>query len=65
MALEVDGPSHYLLPGGRETNGSTLLKRRVLSMLGYKVMSVPYWEWNGLKDHVAKDAYLGRVLTSH
>ncbi|EOD39764.1 hypothetical protein EMIHUDRAFT_251391 [Emiliania huxleyi CCMP1516] len=33
VAVEVDGPSHFLLPDGRgvrKPNGSTLLKRRLL-----------------------------------
>ena len=62
IALEVDGPSHYLLPGRRTANGNTVLKRRVLSMLGYKSVSVPFWDWNRLKGAVAKDAYLRKVL---
>jgi len=63
VALEVDGPWHYLLPGERDANGSTLLKRRVLSQLGYQVVSVPHWEWDGAtKSNKGKDVYLRRVL---
>ena len=63
VALEVDGPSHYLLPGERDANGSTLLKRRVLSQLGYQVVSVPHWEWDdATKSNKGKDVYLRRVL---
>ena len=62
IALEVDGPSHYLLPGRRTANGNTVLKTRVLSMPGYKSVSVPFWDWDGLEGQVAKDAYLRKVL---
>ena len=62
LAIEVDGPSHYLLPAGREANGNTRLKRCVLLQLGYQVASVPYWEWNGLEGDDAKDVYLRRLL---
>jgi hypothetical protein len=44
VALEVGGPSHYLLSRRRTANGNTVvLKRRVLSMPGYTSVSVPFW----------------------
>jgi len=43
IAVEVDGPTHFL---GREPTGTTLLKRRQLQHLGWKLVSVPYWEWD-------------------
>jgi len=58
----VNGPHHFLLPGGREVDRRTRLKRRVLSQLGYQVASVPYWEWDGLEGDDAKDVYLRRLL---
>jgi len=62
IAIEVDGPGHYLLPARRTANGNTVLKTRVLSMPGYKSVSVPFWDWDGLEGQVAKDAYLRKVL---
>lgn len=62
VAVEVDGPWHYLMPRGREANGATQMKRRVLSRLGYQVVSVPHWEWRDLEGNAAKDAYLRRAL---
>jgi hypothetical protein len=62
VALEVDGPWHYLMPRGREANGATQLKRRILSRLGYQLVSVPHWEWRDLEGNDAKDAYLWRAL---
>eukprot|EP00284_Hemiselmis_tepida_P002045 CAMPEP_0174951136 /NCGR_PEP_ID=MMETSP1355-20121228/94694_1 /TAXON_ID=464990 /ORGANISM="Hemiselmis tepida, Strain CCMP443" /LENGTH=415 /DNA_ID=CAMNT_0016198783 /DNA_START=36 /DNA_END=1283 /DNA_ORIENTATION=- len=61
IAIEVDGPAHFL-SNTRQANGSTLLKRRLLKKLGYRVVSVPYWEW-GIKDDNEHDAYLRRLLS--
>ena len=57
VALEVDGPSHFLgLTTGqvpqassrlRET-GATGLKHRLLARAGWTVVQVPYWEWVAL-----------------
>jgi hypothetical protein len=47
IAVEVDGPSHFI-GGSRAPNGATLLKRRHLELLGYSVVPVPYWEWDAL-----------------
>ena len=44
VALEVDGPFHY----DTYTNaplGATAAKRRALALMGYTVLSLPYWEW--------------------
>ena len=62
VAIEVDGPWHFLLPGGRQPSGNTMLKRRILSMLGYKMVSVPHWEWYNLTVDHDQDAYLRSVL---
>ena len=51
IAIEVDGPSHFLLPdsqGVRAPNGPTKLKRRLLAAAGWRVISVPFYEWDGL-----------------
>ena len=51
IAIEVDGPSHFLLPDGRgvrRPNGPTLLKRRLLAAAGWRVISIPFYEWDGL-----------------
>ena len=50
VAVEVDGPTHFLV--GRDAHtptGATLLKRRQLGALGWpRLVSVPYWEWDAL-----------------
>jgi hypothetical protein len=41
--------AHAQGPSARLPNGSTLLKQQQLGQLGYKVVSVPYWEWMALR----------------
>ena len=59
FAIEVDGPTHFLLPDGRgvrKSTGPTLLKRRLLASAGWRVISVPFSECNGLTA-VARQTY--------
>ena len=57
--VEVDGPSHFLQDSTKMT-GSTLLKYRQLQMLGYRLVKVPYFEWNWARGDWA--TYLGAKL---
>ena len=64
-AVEVDGPSHYLMNArGRcvVENGPTRLKSRLLRRLGWDVTHVPFFEWDGLRGSEAQDAYLRSKL---
>ena len=64
VAVEVDGPSHFLLPDGRgvrKPNGPTLLKRRLLAAAGWRVISVPFYELDGLTA-VERLTYLERAV---
>ena len=45
IAVEVDGPSHFVGRSHQPT-GSTLLKHRQLRYFGWRLESVPYWEWD-------------------
>jgi len=57
VAVEVDGPSHFL---GRKPSGGTLLKRRQLrSLEGWLLLSVPHWDWPRTAQ---RQAYLRRRL---
>jgi hypothetical protein len=64
IGIEVDGPSHFM---NREPTGSTLLKRRQVSILdGIRIISVPYWEWDKLgNDRVKKQVYLRSKFGLH
>ena len=61
VGVEVDGPSHFI---GRELTGSTILKhRQVTNLDGISLISVPYWEWDKLKnDSKKKQQYLRTLL---
>ncbi|EOD30243.1 hypothetical protein EMIHUDRAFT_351578 [Emiliania huxleyi CCMP1516] len=67
IAIEVDGPTHFLLPDGRgvrKPNGHTLIKRRLLAAAGWRVISVPFFEWDGLHSAGERQAYLEWVVAS-
>uniref|UniRef100_A0A7S4F983 RAP domain-containing protein n=2 Tax=Chrysotila carterae TaxID=13221 RepID=A0A7S4F983_CHRCT len=61
VGVEVDGPSHFF---GRDPSGPTLLKRRQLRKLGgWKLCSVPYWEWDEVwSDAPRRQQYLLQLL---
>ena len=65
VAIEVDGPFHFLLPDGRglrRPNGPTLLKRRLLAAAGWRVISVPFYEWDGFATANGQQTYLERAV---
>jgi hypothetical protein len=51
VGVEVDSPFHFIW---HEPSGATQLKRRQLRPLGWRLVSVPYWEW----DEVAASSQL-------
>ena len=55
-AVEFDGPSHFL--SCRLPVGGTLMKRRHLELLGYIVVSLPFWEWDQLTGSDERKEYL-------
>ena len=66
LAVEVDGPSHFIHNPGTQgeqlPTGSTILKRRLLRMAGWCVLSVPFYEWDPLTNPQAQCQYLRRCL---
>ena len=61
----MDGPTHFLLPDGRgvrKSNGPTLLKRRLLAAAGWRVTSVPFYEWDGFATANERQTYLQGLL---
>lgn len=59
LGVEVDGPRHFL---GRRPSGATALKRRQVRAFGTPLVSIPYWEWDGMRDGGARVAFLRRAL---
>ncbi|KAJ1488073.1 RAP domain-containing protein [Baffinella frigidus] len=57
VAIEVDGPYHYAADSRRPL-GATVMKRSHLALLGYELVSVPYWEWDALDTREEKQDYL-------
>jgi len=59
LAIEVDGPWHFVRHGNR-VDGPTQYRNRALAARGYTVISIPHWEWNRLSSqqrvHLLKDA---------
>ncbi len=47
---------------GREPSGATVLKRRQMRQLGWRLAWVPYWEWDAQKGSEARAAYLSAKL---
>ncbi|CEM07025.1 unnamed protein product [Vitrella brassicaformis CCMP3155] len=68
VALEVDGPFHYQSLGLGQSlqdpdtppqiTPKTLFKRRILKQLGWKVTSIPYFEWHALRSRKDKEEYV-------
>ena len=47
VALEVDGPSHFVHGSARpRPNGPTLLKQKLLESAGWRTVAVEYWVWD-------------------
>ena len=76
VAIEVDGPTHFIKGVERDGETSKIVpeltpkskfQRAVLAHGGtYTVLSVPIHEWAGLKDDAAKRAYiLGNKLAQY
>ena len=59
IGIEVDGPWHFT---GHSPNSRTLLKRRQLQSLGWHLVSVPYFEWDPLRNDHEKHAYLRALI---
>jgi len=60
IAIEVDGPSHFLNTG--EMRGNNLIKDKLLEKLGWTVFHVSYRAWNALKSEEEKGNYLKTLL---
>eukprot|EP00808_Paulinella_micropora_P000235 g4125.t1 len=66
IAIEVDGPYHFNYdPDGHASYlGTTLHKRKLLRAMGWRVVSVPYYEWEQHDSSEAKARYLHGKITA-
>ena len=62
IIIESQGPNHYLKPIMKEST-KTIMKQTLLKMLGYKVISIPFFEWHQLHDD-QKSIYLSKILSN-
>jgi len=61
LAIEVDGPTHFLQEPQHAPNGSTLLRNRLLAAHGWTVVPVPHYEWE-FQSNKEHDEYLRKKL---
>ena len=57
IALEFDGPSHFTT-NTLEPLGHTRLRDRLLCAIGWQVVSIPFFDWDGLHHPEQMDAYV-------
>mmetsp|Transcript_6329 Transcript_6329/g.18180 ORF Transcript_6329/g.18180 Transcript_6329/m.18180 type:complete len:525 (-) Transcript_6329:251-1825(-) len=62
VAIEADGPSHMARNDGSRVLGHTAMKRRHLAKLGWKVVQIPYFEWDELIGGGAQRRYVNERL---
>ena len=55
IAVEVDGPDHFLVPCGGPTGGSCF-RGRALARRGFIELSVPYFDWDWGKLRAGEDS---------
>jgi hypothetical protein len=61
IALEYHGPSH-LSTNTLEPLGETHLRARLLSAMGWHIVSIPFFEWSQLHHNDDRDAYVEHQL---
>ena len=61
IAIEFDGPSHFTR-NTLEPLGHTRLRDRLLSAMGWHVVSIPFFDWDGLHQPEQMDAYVKQRL---
>jgi hypothetical protein len=61
IAIEFDGPSHFMR-NTFEPLGHTRLRDRLLSAMGWHVVSIPFFDWDELLQPEQMDAYVRQRL---
>jgi hypothetical protein len=64
IALEFDGPSQFAR-NTLEPLGHTRLRDRLLSAMGWHVVSIPFFDWGRLHQPEQMDAYVEQRLLQH
>ena len=64
IAIEFDGPSHFTR-NTLEPLGHTRLRDRLLSAMGWQVVSIPFFDWARLDQPEQMDAYVKQRLVRH
>jgi very-short-patch-repair endonuclease len=62
IAIEFDGPSHFTR-NTLEPLGHTRLRDRLLLAMGWKVVSIPFFDWDRLQQPAKMDAYVKQRLS--
>ena len=63
IAIEFNGPSHYVKCKGRDVeNGQTRFKRRLLERLGFYVVSIHWDEWRREREGGTMQEYLRNLI---
>ena len=57
IAVEFDGPSHFTV-NSLEPLGRTHLRHRLISAIGWLVVSIPFFEWDRFRQSNEQDAYV-------
>jgi hypothetical protein len=57
VAIEVEGPYHYVQPG-HTLSGPTFYRNRALAARGYALVSIPHWEWTALHSSEEQQQHL-------
>jgi hypothetical protein len=61
VAVEADGPTHFRQPDGGLT-GPTQHRNRALEARGYRLVSVPYYDWGKLQQPKQQQEHLLRLF---
>mmetsp|Transcript_6706 Transcript_6706/g.10258 ORF Transcript_6706/g.10258 Transcript_6706/m.10258 type:complete len:865 (+) Transcript_6706:58-2652(+) len=62
ILIEADGPSHFL-HNSTSRNGPATLKKKALTNLGWKVISIPHFDWGTLETEKDQEIYLAEQLS--
>lgn len=64
IAVEVDGPYHFAANAPKHMLGSVNLRNSLLEHYGWRVVSVPFYEWGVLQNNEEEIQYLTQRILS-